>query len=95
MSLAGAKVMIDLVFMQIAVVFHKFPNRAVKLLKMFPLKPLKIDLNTVPETVVFSVCGCVFIEFMYCILLKGVNVSRLNGFAVVKEDFSVGSLGVL
>ena len=79
--------MIDPVSMQIAVVSHKFPSRAVKLVKMFPLKPLKIDLNTVPETVVFDVCGCVFIEFMYCILVEGVNVSRLNGFAVVKEDF--------
>ena len=73
--------------MQIAVVSHKFPSRTVKLVKMFPLKLLKINLNTVLETIVFSVCGCVFIEFVYCILIKGVNVSCLNGYAVIKEDF--------
>ena len=73
--------------MQIAVVSYEFPSKAVKLVKMFSLKPLKIDLNTILETIVFGVCGCVFIEFVYCILVKGVNISCLNGCAVVKEDF--------
>ena len=87
MSFAGTKVMIDPISMQIAVVSHKFLSRAVKLVKMFPLKSLKIDLNTVPETVVFGVCGCIFIEFVYYIVVEGVNVSRLNTCAVVKKDF--------
>ena len=79
--------MVDPVSMRIAVVSHEFPGRAVKLVKNFPLKLLKIDLNTVPETVVFGVCGCVFIELGYCILVEGVMVSHLNVCAVVKEDF--------
>ena len=79
--------MIDPVSMQIVIISYEFPNRAIKLVKMFPLKPFKIDLNTVPETVVFGVGGCVFIKFVYCILVKSVNVSRLNGCVVVKENF--------
>ena len=79
--------MIDPISIQIAVVSHKFLSRVVKLVKMFSLKPLKIDLNTVLETVVFGVCSYVFIEFVYCILIEGVNISCLNGYAVVKEDF--------
>ena len=79
--------MINLVSMQIAVVSYKFLSRAIKLVKIFPLIPLKIDLNTILETVVFDVCGCVFIEFMYYILVEGVNVSRLNVYTVIKEDF--------
>ena len=73
--------------MQIAVVSYEFPSKAVKLVKMFLLKSLKIDLNTVLETIIFSICGCVFIEFMYYILVEDVNVSCLNGCAVIKEDF--------
>ena len=79
--------MIDPVSMQIAVVSHKFLSRTVKLVKIFPLKPLKIALNTVPKIVVFGICGCIFFEFEYYILVEDVNVSCLNGCAVVKEDF--------
>ena len=70
--------MIDLVFMQITVVSYKFLSRAVKLVKMFLFKPFKIDLNTVLETGVFDICSCIFIEFIYCILVKGVIVNHLN-----------------
>ena len=73
--------------MEIAIVFYKFLSRAVKLVKMFLLKPLKINLNTVPETGVFGICGCVFIKFMYCIFVEGVNVSRFNRCAIVKGNF--------
>ena len=79
--------MIDSVSIQIAVVSHEFPNRAVKLVKIFFLKSLKIDLNTFLETIVFGICGCVFIEFPYCILDKGVMVSRLNIYTIIKVDF--------
>ena len=73
--------------MRIAVVSHEFPSGAVKLVKMFRLKLLEINLNTVPETVIFGVCGCVLIELLYRVLVEDVMVSRLNLYAVVKEDF--------
>ena len=79
--------MTDLVSMQIAVVLHEFSNRVVKLVKMFLFKFLKINLNTIPETIVFSVCGCVFIKLVYCILVQNVMISCLNVYAIVKKDF--------
>ena len=79
--------MIDSVFMQIAVVSYKFSSRAVKLVKIFFLKLLKIDLNTVSNIVVFDICGYVFIKFVYCILVNNVIVSRLNIYIVVNKDF--------
>ena len=95
MSFAGAEVIIDPVSIEITVVSYQFLSKAVKLIKMFSLKPLKINLNTVLETIIFGICNYVFIEFVYCILVEGVNVSRLNVCAVVKEDFEVSSLGVV
>ena len=70
--------MVDPVSMRIAVISHEFPSGAVKLIKMFCLKLLEIDLNTVPETVVFGVCGCVLIEPVYSVLVEDVMVRCLN-----------------
>lgn len=50
MSLVGAKFMVDLKFMQIIVVYDNFPDNVSKLIKMFGLKLLKIDLNTISKT---------------------------------------------
>ena len=87
--------MINPICIQIAVVSHKFPNRAIKLVKIFPLKPLKTNLNTVLETIVFDICACIFIELVYCILVKNVNISCLNDFTIIKKDFEIGSLEVV
>lgn len=87
MSFASAKVMNNLVSMQIVVVSDKFLGRVIKLVKMFPLKVLKINLNKVLETVIFGVYGCVSVEFMYCILVENIMVSCVKVYAVVKEDF--------
>ena len=73
--------------MQIAIVSYEFSIRAVKLVKMFPLKPLIINLNVVLKTLVFDVCGYIFIQFVYCILVKNTNINCLNNCAIVKEDF--------
>ena len=79
--------MVDPVSMRIAVISHEILSWAVKLVKMFCLELLEINLNTVPETVIFGVCGCVLIELVYRVLVEDVMVSRLNVYAVVKEDF--------
>lgn len=73
--------------MQIAIVFHKFPKEAVKFVKMFCLKPLKINVNTVLKTIVFSIYSCILSEFVYCIFVKDVMISYLNVYAVIKEDY--------
>ena len=79
--------MIDPVSIQIAVVSHEFSSGTVKRVKMFCFKPLKINLNTVSETIVFGICGCILIELMYCIFVEDVMVNRLNIYIVIKEDF--------
>ena len=72
--------------MQIAVVSHKFSSGAVKFIKMFCLALLKINLNTVPKTVIFGIYGYVLIELLYCIFVENIMVSHLNLYAVVKKD---------
>lgn len=52
---ARAKVMINSESMRIIVVFDNFLSCAVYLIKIFDLKLLKIDLNTVPETLILDV----------------------------------------
>ena len=79
--------MINPVSIQIAVVSHDFLSGAIKLVQMFYLKLLEINLNTVLETIIFGVCGCVLIELLYRVLVEDVMVSCLNLYAVVKEDF--------
>lgn len=87
MSPASAEVVVNPKFIWIIVVSDNFLSRVVKLIKMFLLKLLEIDLNTVPKTVVFDVCDSVLIKLMYCILVKNIMVSRLNFYAIVKKDF--------
>lgn len=73
--------------MQIVVLSHEFPGKAVKLVKMFLLKPHKINFNLIPETIMFGVYSCVFIEFVYSILDKIVYVCCFNVSINVKKDF--------
>lgn len=87
MNLANAKVMINPVFMQIVIVSHKFLNRPIKLVIMFLFKLLKTNLNIVPETVIFGICGYILIEPKYCIFVEDVIISCLNVYAIIQEDF--------
>lgn len=87
MSHVSAKIVANSKFIQIIVVSNNFPSKVVKLVKIFPLKLLKIKLNTVPETVVFSVCGCVLIKLVYFILIEDIMVNCLNLYAIVKKNF--------
>lgn len=64
-SFANAKVMVNPVSMGIALIDHKISSKANKLVKIFCLKLLKVNLNPVPETIIFGVCGCVLIQRMY------------------------------
>lgn len=87
MSFVNTKIIIDLVFMHIKVISYKFLNRAFKLIKIFCLKSLKINLNIVSKTVVFSVYSCILVRFIYCIFVKEIMVNYFNFYAIVKEDF--------
>lgn len=79
--------MINLVFMQIIVVFYKFSSRVIKLLKIFSCKLLKINLNTISETIFFSICGCILIKLRYYIFVEDIMVSFFNVYSIVKKDF--------
>lgn len=87
MSFASAKIMTDPISIQIAIISYEFQIKAVKLVKIFLFKSLKIDSNTSAETVVFDICGYIFIEFVNFIFVKSVIVSHLNVYAIIKEDF--------
>lgn len=79
--------MIDPISMQIAVVSHKFSSGIVKYVKIFHLKPLKINLNIVLEMVIFGVWDCILIEPVYCIFIKDIMVSYLNVYTIAKRIF--------
>ena len=68
-------------------IFYKILSGAVKLIKMFYFKLLKVNLNTVLETIVFGVCGYILIKIIYDILIKDVMVSCLNFYTIGKENF--------
>lgn len=55
----GTKLNVDPVAIRIAVVLYRFPGRAVKFVKMSRLEFFEIKLNTLPENIVFVVCGYV------------------------------------
>lgn len=80
--------------MQIVVISYKFPSGAIKLIKMFCLKLFAIDINTVPETVVFSICDCILIKLVYSVLVKDVIISCLNVYTVGKRIFRSIALGL-
>ena len=55
MSHTRAKFMVDLISIEIIVVFDNFPSSIVKLIVIFGLIILKINLNTVLETSILGV----------------------------------------
>ena len=87
--------MVDPISMGITVISHKFSSRAIKPIKMFCLKLLKIYLNTVPETVVLGIQGYIFIEFVYNKLVDQVMVSYFNVESLSEESFLISSFGVM
>ena len=87
MTSAGAKVIVNPVSMRIAVISHKVPSGALKLVKMFCLKLLEVNLNIILETIIFGVCSCVLIEPIYDVLVEDNMVSCLNVYTIGKENF--------
>ena len=79
--------MVDPISMGITVVSHEFLSGAVKHVKMFRLELLEIYLNTIPETVVLGVQGCILIEPVYNKLVDQVMASCLNVEPLSKESF--------
>lgn len=79
--------MVNHVSMWIRVISHKISSGVVKLVKIFRLELLKVNLNIVPETIVFGICNCVLIESMYDVLIENVMVSCLNVHTIGKENF--------
>lgn len=55
MSFARAKVILNLKFIQITVVFDNFSYYIIYLIKIFGLKLFKINLNIVLETLILSI----------------------------------------
>lgn len=87
MSLTNTKIIINLVSMQIVVVFHEFPSSMIKYVKIFHFKPLKINLNIILKTEVFGIYNYILIELRYHIFVKNIIVSHLNIYIIVKVDF--------
>lgn len=79
--------MIDQLLMQIAIVFYKFLNGAIQLIKMFCLKFLKINLNKVLKIIFFGIYNYIFIKLIYNVLIENMIVRYLNNYVVGKKDF--------
>lgn len=73
--------------MQIVIVFYEFLSKAIKLVKIFLLKFLKINLNIVLEIIFFAIYSYILIELIYSKLIKNIIVIGLNVYTIVKEDF--------
>lgn len=73
--------------MRITIISGHFPGGAVNFSKIFCLKLLEIHLNTIPETVVLVVHGCILIEPVCNKLVDQVMVSCLNVKPLSKESF--------
>lgn len=78
MSLARAKVIVNLISIQIVVVPQNISDKAFKLVKRSGLKFFEIDLNTIPQTKIFDVCYCILIELVYCVLINHIKVSYVK-----------------
>lgn len=57
--------MISLKFMLIIIIFNNFSNYAIYLIKIFGLKYLKIDLNTIFKTLILSIENSILIKPIY------------------------------
>lgn len=88
-SFASAKVITYSISMQIAVLSYKFSSRVIKLVIMFFLKFLKIDMNIISKTIVFDIFNCIFIQLIYCILVRDIIVSCFNNFTILIKDFKI------
>lgn len=87
MSFASAKVMINLISIQIVIVLYKFLSRVIKLVKIFLLKLFKINLNTVLEIIVFGICKCILVKLVHYIFINNVIVSCFTIYVIIKDDF--------
>lgn len=81
--------MINLVFLQIVIVLYKFLSKILKLVIIFYLKLLKINLNIVLKTIIFDIYGYILIEYLYCIFIEYIIVNCFNFYIVFKEDFFI------
>lgn len=70
--------MVNLISIWIVIISHKFLIEIVKLIKMFCLKLLKINLNIVLETIFFGIYGYILIEPIYNIFVRDVIIRCLN-----------------
>lgn len=79
--------MINLVSMQIIIVFSNCLGEVIYVIKIFCFKFFKIHLNTIPKMVVLSVQGCILIESIYNKFVDQVMVNYLNIKFLSKENF--------
>lgn len=56
--------------MKIAIISYEFINKVIKFVKMFFFKFFEIDLNTIEEPFIFSICGYILIELIYNIFIN-------------------------
>lgn len=88
-SFADAKVMINLVSIQIVIIFHEFLSNAIKLIKIVILKLLTIKFNLVPKTVVFDICSYIYMKFVYYIFVENIIVRCLIFILLSRRIFKL------
>lgn len=73
--------------MQIVIIFYRFLNKVIKLIKIFSLKLFKIEINIVLKTINFNNYHYILINFIYYILIINIKINYFNIIAIVKKDF--------
>lgn len=89
-SFASIKVIINLVSMQIVIIFHKFSTMAIKYIKIFYFQLLKIYLNIILKTIVFDIYSYILIEPIYFIFIKDVMVNYFKIYVIIKNEIYIG-----
>lgn len=79
--------MINLISIQIVIVFFEILYRAVMLVKIFSLKFFEVNLNIVLKTIILNIYSYVLVKLLYYILVENIMISYFNVYTIVKEDF--------
>lgn len=58
---------------------------------MFCLKFFKIHLIFISYIIFFNICGCIFIELVYCRPVESIVISYSNIYAISEVDFQISS----
>lgn len=79
--------MVNPVSVHVAIISQYIPGRAVELVEAIFFKISEVDLNGIPETLIFDVTIRISLKHVYDVLLNRGSIGILKIDAVGKEGF--------